>query len=46
METEIKNLLKLGHSDAYIEAVMYGKYKYKYNMKHINNIIKKYRNRK
>lgn len=41
MESEIKGLIKSGYSDAYIEAVIYGRYKYKYNMKQINNAIQK-----
>jgi len=43
MESEIKRLIESGCSDAYIEAVIYGKYKYRYNMKEINNAIQKER---
>jgi len=39
MESEIRTLIKLDCSDAYIEAVIYGRYKYKYNMERINYAI-------
>lgn len=34
-------LINAGYSDAYIEAVLYGRYKDKYNMKEINQFIDK-----
>jgi len=38
---DIIHLLKYGLSDALIEARMYGKYKYIFSMKDINNMIDK-----
>lgn len=35
----IKKLLNLGYSEAYVEAVAYGKYKYKYSIGYISNCI-------
>jgi len=43
MESSIRTLIKSGNTDAYIEAVIYGRYKYKYNMKQINCAIQKER---
>jgi hypothetical protein len=45
VEREIKQLIKTGHSDAYIGAVIYGKYAYKYNVKQIDDLINKYKNK-
>jgi len=40
MREEIKKLLEKCHSEAYIEAVMYGKFKSVHGMRDINRIIK------
>lgn len=39
MKNEIKKLVKNGYSDAYIEAVIYGKYKSNFSIKQIDIII-------
>ena len=41
LHKDIVDMLKYGQSDAYIEAKLYGKYKYKFSMKDINNMIDK-----
>ncbi len=43
-EKEIIKYLKDGYSDAYIEAVMYGKYQYKYGIEQISKWINKHKN--
>jgi len=40
-EKEIIKLINAGYSDAYIEAVIYGKYKYRHSMEEINQFINK-----
>ena len=41
LHKDIVDMLKYGQSEAYIEAKLYGKYKYKFSMKDINNMIDK-----
>jgi hypothetical protein len=43
MEREVQVLIDAGYSDVYIEAVIYGKYKHKHNIKEISNKIKELR---
>ena len=38
---DIIDMMKNGLSDAFIEAKLYGKYKYNFSMKDINNMIDK-----
>lgn len=39
----VNHYVKAGYSDAYTEAVIYGKYKHSYSMKDINLAIEKYK---
>jgi len=41
LHKEIVDMLKNGLSDTFIEAKLYGKYKYKFSIKDINNMIDK-----
>jgi hypothetical protein len=41
LHKDIIDMLKNGLSDAFIEAKLYGKYKYKFSMRDINNMIDK-----
>jgi len=40
---DIKKYLKYNYSDTYIEAALYGKYKYAYSMEDINSLIEEER---
>jgi len=40
MREEIKKLLEKCHSEAYIEAVIYGKFKNAHGLRDINKVIK------
>jgi len=44
IEKQVEYLVSKNLSDAYIEAYLYGRLKYKYNMREINKVINLVRN--